>query len=68
MNIKNFSQIQSQRISALIMWWLAIGTFYSPFIFPALLLICSIYLTKSKAHMLSEIELSPVPVDLEQDY
>ena len=67
MNIKKKSLIKSERISALIMWWLAIGTFYSPLVFPALLLISSIYLSKSKGHMLSEMELYLARVEMEED-
>ena len=64
--MKDSSLIQSERISALIMWWLAIGTFYSPFVFPALLLVGSIYLAKSKEHISSTMELSVIRVEQEK--
>ena len=67
MNI-NISLIQSEKIRALIMWWLAIGEFYYPFVFPALLLVNSVYLAKSKRNMSSAMELSLVRVELEKNY
>ena len=64
----NISLIQSEKIRALIMWWLAIGAFYSPFVFPALLLVSSVYLAMSKRNMSSAMELSLVSVELEKNY
>ncbi len=63
----NISLIQSEKIRSLIMWLFAIGAFYSPFVFPALLLVSSVYLAKSKRNMSSAMELSLVRLELEED-
>ena len=50
------------------MWWLTIGAFYSPFVFPALLLVSSFYIAKSKRNMSSAIELSRVCLELKKNF